>query len=283
MKFQMEVLMVGALLLAGCGGGGGGGSDTKRSIDEPSAPLVSAIDLTGTWIQTNVNYADPEGARQWFKTRRQTIVVSKDGDSYLFTDCNTGGSLAANLSDSTVTFQVFPGVEFILSEDAKTIEGTIVALAGTETDVALRKVSSNTQADLSITVSLDTAPVTKSKWDQVCVSTVIEKAGADTVDVKAKGTYFSSPMQMTMHFVAGSEFAPDQYVYPNVSNNDISGTYSADLVGEGNLSDPVGLMTVSEMDKINFSFDVDMLDDQTDSTIGITGLLKIAPEWLTGE
>ena len=286
MKLQKEVMILGALLLAGCGGGGGGGSDSKRSAEEPPA-----VDLSGTWIQTNVNYFDPAVTKQWMKTRRQTIIVTGAGSTPTFTDCNTGGSLEASVTDNTVSFQGLPGVALTLSEDGNTISGTVVAAPNTETQVVLHKVSASTQeisADLDLTVDLGgeigAVAVDHDQWTQVCISSIVDKLYGDTVDVKATGSEGAFSGSVALKFVSTAAFTTGVYNYPS-EGNDISGSYTVSLFGSGNLSNPVGTMTLSDS-TLTQDFSVDVVMSNTGavaSSMGVSGLLQLKYMWLFSE
>lgn len=292
MKMQVAVALVAVLGLSGCGGGGGGGGsgEPDRSGETPApAPSVTAAQLVGTWVQTNVNYADPtnQGALEWVKTRRQTIIVERVSGVLRFRDCISGVSLNANLSNNTITFPAQPGLTLNVA-DASNITTTVIQ-AGAETDVTLQKVSSNTLAvlaDIDATVDLAGQSVDRSQWNQVCVETIVDKYAADSVELKAAGSESGISGTVTLKFQTADHFTQGQYNYPSAGNS-LTGTFSVNsllLNTSGALSNPSGSMILIQGGTTDMYFDVVM--DSTSGAapvVGIDGVANLEPFWFDGE
>lgn len=284
MNKQFMWALVATLGLAGCGGGGGGGG-SDDSDDLPNLNNVSASNLVGTWIQTNVNFADPmdTGSYEWVKTKRETIVVTRSGSGLIFTNCVTGNAAAANLADGVVTFPAFPAWELDVV-NGSTMTMTLVQ-ADSETEVELRKVTSSTRAvlaDIEADVDLEGTSVSTPTWNQVCVETVVDKYEANTIDMKASGSENGVSGTVRLIFSTESYFVAGQYDYPEDGN--ITGNFSISsfvLNTSGNLSNPSGTMVMVENDTTDMYVNV-VLDSSSTlvDTVGIDGTISLDPEWL---
>jgi hypothetical protein len=285
MKLQCAWVVVAGLGLAGCGGGGGGGSSDSDRGGEFSTG-VTAADLVGTWVQTNINRADPltTGELEWVKTRRQTIVIELVGGSLRMTDCIANTSLSGTLSNDSITFAAQPGLSLQV-QDASTLT-TRVTGSNSETDVELVKVSDATRyvlATVDASVDVGGTVVDRSEWSQVCVETVVDKYLSNSIQVKASGSENGVSGTVLLNFSTYDYFEAGQYNYPTIGNN-VTGSFSLNslvLNTSGNLSDPVGSMILAQDASTVMYFDLVL--DSTSSvapTLGIEGTIELNSEWL---
>ena len=287
MKIQAVAVLAASLALAGCGGGGGGGSSSSGSSDQPqSSRQFTMADLVGTWVRTDKTYdtSVSSSAPDWVSSHHQTIIIEKVSGVYRLRECVSGTTYSADVASNVLTIPSQSGATFSVS-DASNISGTL-SNADEETQVEMTKVSSSAQvvqAYLDLTV-VDVASVPNAKWRQICVDTLQSADGSDTIALKASGSVAtqlgSFNGNVFMEFTTAGSFDQPVYLY---SGDGIVGSYSLPGIISGNLSDPQGQMSATVSTQTEFSAEVMMYDDQTDSMVQVTSDLRLDLSWLTAE
>jgi len=249
------------LMLAACGGGSSG----SGSSDSPG--------LVGTWIQTNDNYSTDTGIT--FKLRRQTIIVTREGNDFRFTDCISGESLLAPVSETVIDFyeDSVPSLEI---KNSSTLT-TTVDFGFAKTDVVLNKVSDRTAVKLA-TVDF-TSPSPVSPWDQVCVETILDKNTKDEVKLKAVDN--DNAVAVGVNFSFADEIVVGQYDYPSAVNN-ISGYLNSPLL-DAEVFNPVGTVIVSDSSTRTFALDLLFQNTEDSNLVSVAGNIDIHHTWFSYE
>lgn len=268
MNTQKVVGIISVLALSGCGGGSSGG-------DDGSEPGFTTSNLAGTWVQTNVNFANsgPGGAQEWVKTRRQTIIVGKNGNIYTLTDCISGASLTASVSGGNLVFDspFLPSLQIVDGGTLRTEYNTPT----TATDVVLEKVSDGTEGVVDDVNFL--APDIADRWNQVCAETIVDKYLADEVKLRTVSTGDGITTGFTIMFEPDIEVG--QYTLPS-ADADVTG-YATVEEGSLNLLNPTGMLIVSEGADVDIQLDLDMENDLDDTLIPVDGTISINPGWFS--
>lgn len=272
MNMQKVVGIISVLALAGCGGGSSGGDDDSVGGVEPG---FTTSNLAGTWVQTNVNFANsgPGGTQEWVKTRRQTIIVEKDGNTYSLRDCISGDSLTASVTGSNLVF-ASPYLPVLQIVDGSTLR-TEYNTPTTATDVVLEKVSNDTEGVVDEVNFL--APDIADRWDQVCAETIVDKYLADEVKLRTVSAGDGITIGLEISFEPDIEVG--QYTLPSDAA-DVTG-YATVEEGSLNLLNPTGMLIVSESADVDIQLDLDMENDLDDTLIPVDGTISINPGWFS--
>lgn len=286
MKMQLAVALVAVLGLSGCGGGGGGGSGEPDRSGNPSNPTdpgtpgtpgptpntsVTTLQLAGTWQLATTSYgpADGSGEREWLSTRRQTFVITRVNNSVLrLKDC---------VADSTADWTLASGILSRSGQTSLTVTdaNTMVATSGGgATQIKLERLSPDRHPQLDLYSPLD-----RNTWNQLCAETFVAAGATNSVQLRAAGTEGIVSATVRMKFESDAYFTPQVYWYPGSGN--VSGSYAVTGIGSGNLVNPDGDMTLSEVDGVyDFDVSVDMDIQGTSNVVSIMGIFKLHADWL---
>lgn len=286
MKQQLAWVLVAALGLSGCGGGGGGGgsddSDRGGEAPAPEVPTtpepgvtpdtsVTTLQLAGTWRLSTVSYvaADFGGDWEWQSTRRQTFVITRVNSSTLrFKDC---------VADSNADWTLASGIVSRSGQTSLTVvdANTMVATSGNgATQIRLERLSQAQSPQLGLVSPLD-----RNTWNQLCAETFVADGASNNVQLRAAGTESFISATVKMKFESDSYFTPSVYSYSG--GNDVSGSYAVTGLGSGNLVNPEGDMTLSEVGGIyDFAVNVNMDIEDSGDVVWILANFNLHSDWL---
>ena len=228
----------------------------------------------GTWIQTNVNYSSI--TEQNFKVRRQTIIVTKEGDEFKFTDCISGDYLPAKEIGSAMSFYTISGLSLQIEDDS-TLTVDLDMGYGTRTNVVLKKVSSDTSIILADVDFASPAPV--SAWDQVCVETIQDLALSD--EVKIRMVDVDNDVAVGLHAVFEGEASLGQHNYP-AAVDDVTGYLESPLL-DAEVYNPTGTIIVTEDATKDFVIDLLLENSEDSNMVLVDGIIKLDPTWFSFE
>lgn len=267
---QYAVVLVAGLSLVGCGGGGGGGKAVANNGGGGSTS-ITASQLAGTWRSTTDTFT---GAI-WDETHHQTISIARVNDSSISqTDCQSGSSSNWTLTNGELTRS---GQLTLTVVNANT-------LTASNSSGSIKKrftrIDSNAQpvvATANLELDVDDLNVVTSSWTKLCIDSVITPSTTD-ISFNAATTYSGFPLTVGLNFATGAQFVQATYNFPNTA--DLSGNYTAPIVGSGTLSDPSGSMNVTIGTSVVFDLNnVEMLSSE-DVSVFIDGPISFSPAWL---
>jgi len=272
-KTELFLLLMG-LALAGCGGGSSGSDD--------SAPAsLSNTNLSGTWVQTNVNYAklNSQADYEWVKTRNQTIIIEEANGAVRLTDCMTGTGADASKSGNSLVFALpqIPQLQFVDANTLQTEVSCTSCMPPSRTKVQLQRASSDTTTALAAVSIVD--PVAVTQWDQVCVESIVD--GYLQNSVKIRATESNENVTLTASFTAATPFEAGVYTYPAATAS-VSATLVTEM-GSLGLSNPTGTLVVSENATTDFTTDLIMQSGLDGSDVSVQGEIEFNPRWFVAE
>ncbi|MBA55549.1 MAG: hypothetical protein CMK89_13935 [Pseudomonadales bacterium] len=259
-KNNIAVSALAAVLVA-CGGGSGSDSeDTARQRN-----------LVGTWIQASDHYYTATG--ETFELHRQTIIVTDEGNFLEFTDCIAGTSLMARVDNDFVEFYS-AGVTNLRIIDDSTLRAAL-SFGSTQTDVELKKISSDTSIELADVALIE--PATVSNWDQVCVETILDQFSDDEVKLKAVNETYG--LAVALNLVLDGDITATTYDF-STGTNDATGSIASPLLN-ANVFDPTGTITVVDGATTDFAVDLAFENSVDNSLIPVVGTIEFDPTWFS--